>query len=132
MALALAAAALAAAAAVPAGGGTATWLRITYREDASHSAPDARWTLRCKPPRGTLPRPKRACRRLAAGGAKLFAPVPPDAVCTDIYGGPQKARIVGVVAGKPIRTTVTRTNGCEIARWNRLSPWLLPPGGATR
>ena len=132
MALALAAAALGAVPTAPAGGGTGAWLRVTYWEDGSHSVPDARWALRCNPPRGTLPRPTRACRRLATGGPKLFAPLPPDTVCTDIYGGPQKARIVGRVAGKRVRATFTRTNGCEIARWNRLSPWLLPAGGATR
>jgi hypothetical protein len=56
--------------------------------------------------------------------------VPPDTVCTQIYGGPQKARVVGTLAGKRIWATVKRTNGCEIGRWNQLSPWLLPPGGA--
>jgi hypothetical protein len=25
----------------------------------------------------------------------------------------------------------SRQNGCAIARWNRVSPWLLPPGGVT-
>ena len=89
------------------------------------------WTLRCDPARGTLARPARACARLAAGGAKLFAPLPPNAVCTEIYGGPQKARVVGVVDGKRVWSTFTRTNGCQIDRWQRISPWLVPPGGVT-
>jgi hypothetical protein len=89
------------------------------------------WTLRCNPPRGTLVRPARACAKLTAGGAALFAPTPPDTACTEIYGGPQRARIVGTLGGKRIWATVTRTNGCEIGRWTRLSPWLLPPGGVT-
>jgi hypothetical protein len=63
---------------------------------------------------------------------KLFAPAPPDMACTQVWGGPQKARVVGTVAGKPVRATFTRSDGCEIGRWNMLSPWLLPPGGATR
>ncbi len=67
------------------------------------------WTLRCDPARGTLARPARACARLAAGGAKLFAPLPQNAVCTEIYGGPQKARVVGVVDGKRVWSTFTRT-----------------------
>ncbi|HEX4746481.1 MAG TPA: SSI family serine proteinase inhibitor [Gaiellaceae bacterium] len=129
--LALAVVALGLSTAGSAGGWTAT-LRVSYWEDGSlHSAPDSVWTLRCNPVGGTLAKPARACRKLAVGGAKLFAPTPPDTACTEIYGGPQRARIVGTVGGKRVWTIVTRTNGCEIGRWQRLSPWLLPPGGVT-
>lgn len=110
--------------------GSATSLRVTYWEDGSRPGSSVTWTLRCNPPRGSLPRRAVACRRLAAGGSTLFAPIPPDTACTEIYGGPQQARVVGTISGKRIWTTFTRTNGCEIGRWNRLSPWLLPPGGA--
>lgn len=89
------------------------------------------WTLACNPARGTLVRPAVACRRLAAGGRKLFAPVPKDAVCTEIYGGPQEALVVGNVRGQRVWARFARRNGCEIARWSRLSPWLLPPGGVS-
>jgi hypothetical protein len=115
-----------------AGPSSGTSLRVTSWEDSSLPAESVTWTLRCNPPRGSLPRPAVACRRLASGGSKLFAPLPRDIVCTEIYGGPQKARIVGTLAGKRIWATFTRTNGCEIDRWNRVSPWLLPPGGVTR
>ena len=64
--------------------------------------------------------------RLAAGGVKLFAPVPRDAVCTEIYGGPQVARVVGRVNGKRVWASFNRANGCHISRWDRLAPWLLP------
>jgi hypothetical protein len=60
---------------------------------------------------------------------KLFAPVSPRAVCTEIYGGPQLSRVVGTVNGRRVRATFTRTNGCEISRWQRISPWLVPAGG---
>jgi hypothetical protein len=109
--------------------GRATALRITYWEDGAKAAPDATWTLRCNPTAGTLPRASIACRRLAAVGAKLFAPVPRDVACSEIYGGPQRARVVGVVAGQRIWATFTRTDGCQVERWNRVSPWLLPRGG---
>jgi hypothetical protein len=114
-------------------GGTTTSIRISYWEGGSASdAPDVVWTLRCEPPRGSFARPARACAKLEAGGARLFAATPPDTACTQIYGGPQRARIVGTVGGKRVWTTITRTNGCEIARWQRLAPWLLPLGGVTK
>ena len=108
-------------------GGTPTSLRVSFWEGGSAAdAPDAVWTIRCSPPRGTLARPARACAKLAAGGVKLFAATPPNTACTEIYGGPQRARVVGVVGGKRVWATITRRNGCEIARWQRLSPWLVP------
>ena len=129
--LALAAAVLASAASGLVGTQSGNSLRITYWKDGLRQDESATWTLRCNPPRGSLARPGVACRRLAAGGTKLFAPLPKDIACTEIYGGPQRARIVGNVAGKRIWAMFQRTNGCEIDRWNRISPWLLPPGGVT-
>jgi hypothetical protein len=108
-----------------------TSLRIAYWEDGTDVKLDSVWTLRCGPAGGTVVRPARACGRLDAGGPALFAPLPKNVVCTEIYGGPQKARIVGQVDGRRIWATFTRTNGCNIDRWQRLSPWLLPPGGIT-
>ena len=128
--LALSVLALVASASLQAGTSAGTSLRVTYWEDGS-GTPDAVWTLRCNPVGGSLARPARACAKLAAGGAELFAAFPPNTVCTEIYGGPQRARIVGTVGGKRVWTTFSRTNGCEISRWARVSPWLLPPGGVT-
>jgi hypothetical protein len=129
--LALCAAALGTAGSVAAGTPAQTALTVTYWESGMTDSEPVRWTLRCHPPRGTLPRPAVACRRLAAGGARLFAPIPPSTVCTQIYGGPQVARVVGTVAGTRVWATFSRQDGCQIARWNRLSPWLLPAGGIT-
>ena len=127
---ALALAVVALGAATPTSGATGpTSLKVTYWEDGSKAISDEVWTLRCNPARGSLPRPARACRKLAAGGTKLFAPLPPDSVCTEIYGGPQRARVVGTVAGKRVQATFSRTDGCQVAHWSALSPWLLPLGG---
>ena len=128
--LALVVVGLAASTSLQASPAAQTSLRVAFW-DGPGDEPDTVSTLRCNPPRGSLTRPARACQRLLAGGTRLFAPTPPNTVCTEIYGGPQRARVTGVVAGKRVWTTVTRTNGCEIARWQRLSPWLLPPGGVT-
>jgi hypothetical protein len=59
----------------------------------------------------------RACTRLAQLGADAFAPVAGDAVCTEIYGGPAEAEVSGTVDGTPVDATLSRANGCEIARW---------------
>ena len=107
-----------------------TSLRVTFWKNGAVAKETWVRTLRC-PSSGTLLRPRAACRRLARGGPALFAPVPGNAVCTEIYGGPQKARVVGTLGGRRIWATFTRQNGCHIARWDRLSPWLVPPGGVT-
>jgi hypothetical protein len=130
-ALVLTGAALVVSALAAAGTPSSTSLRVTYWEDSANASASVTWTLRCNPVRGSLSRKAVACRRLAAGGAKLFAPVPKNIACTEIYGGPQKARVVGTVAGLRIWATFMRTNGCEIDRWSGVSPWLLPVGGVT-
>jgi hypothetical protein len=50
-----------------------------------------------------------------------FAPVPADVMCTAIYGGPERALVVGTLNGRRVHARFKRTNGCEIARWNRLA-----------
>ncbi len=53
-----------------------------------------------------------------------FEPVPADIPCTEIYGGPDVATIEGTVAGKPVSARFTRSNGCEIERFDRVLPLL--------
>jgi hypothetical protein len=108
-----------------------TSLTVTFWSDGAKVSSRRQWTLRCAPPQGTLARPAVACRKLATGGTKLFAPTPKNVACTQIYGGPQVARVVGTVQGRRIWAKLSRTNGCEISRWDRLAPWLLPAGGTT-
>jgi hypothetical protein len=49
--------------------------------------------------------------------------------CTQIYGGPEVARVTGRFRGNRIWAEFRRSDGCEIARWERLRP-LLPLGDA--
>jgi hypothetical protein len=49
--------------------------------------------------------------------------------CTQVYGGPQKATIRGTWQGKPVRSSFSRTDGCEISRWDQLEGFLPPDGG---
>jgi hypothetical protein len=78
------------------------------------------WTLRCEPAGGSLPVAAAACRKLAGLG-KWYAPVPDGIACSDIYGGPQTARVTGTYRGRRLWVTFRRSNGCEINRWARVA-----------
>lgn len=83
--------------------------------------------LTCGPAIGSLPDNEAACMVLGSeNGRAALDPVPADAMCTELYGGPAEARIVGMVAGEPVDARLSRVNGCEIERWQVLSA-LLPP-----
>jgi Subtilisin inhibitor-like len=105
-----------------------TRLTVTFWADGQTATAKEAWTLRCSPAGGTLNRPGRACQRLARSGRGLFAPLRKGIVCTQIYGGPQVAQVAGILDGRRLWARFSRRNGCEIDRWNRLSPWLLPSG----
>ena len=66
------------------------------------------WSLECHPAGGTHP----------------------DLICTEIYGGPETARVEGLWEGERVVVTLSRTNGCEIDRWDRWQPVLVVGGGA--
>ncbi|MDT0378854.1 SSI family serine proteinase inhibitor [Streptomyces sp. DSM 42041] len=129
----------------------ADYLSITVSGtgDARH---DGTRSLFCHPAGGTHPRAQAACealdaavsaartagrdpegpvgrsgdtqRALRAPAAGPFAPVPSEAVCTMVHGGPAHARIKGVWHGKPVDARFDRSNGCEMSRWDRLVPVL--------
>jgi len=50
-----------------------------------------------------------------------------DRICSQIYGGPQAARITGTANGVPVSLTVTRTDGCGVADWETLRALLGDP-----
>lgn len=107
---------------------SATSLTITYWAQGAAQGVSAKWTLRCVPTGGTLPRAAAACRKLA-GMKAPFAPIPADAICTDQYGGPQVAVVAGTFRGKRLWVKLQNRNGCEIARFQRLS-FLVPGFGS--
>jgi hypothetical protein len=79
-------------------------------------------TLRCDPDGGSHPDPNGACDTLLENEDAL-EPVAGDVACTQIYGGDQVATITG--AG--VQASFSRTNGCEIARWDALADVLVLP-----
>lgn len=86
------------------------------------------WTLTCDPAGGTHPDAAAACAALAAHGDGALPPKRKDIACTQVYGGPEKATVTGTWQGRPVRSSFSRTDSCEISRWDRLVG-LLPPGG---
>jgi hypothetical protein len=104
------------------GSGASSDLQITVWPRGKAGASSS-YTLNCPAGTGTLPKARAACSKLRQAGASAFAPVPLGTACTEIYGGPQ----IALVSGKPISSDFSRTNGCEIARWERLA-FLFPTG----
>jgi Subtilisin inhibitor-like len=106
------------------GGGeadSATTLEITVWPQGEGGA-RREWTLRCDPAGGSLPRPAKACARLTP---RVLAPLPRDTICTQIYGGPQTARVQGKLDGRKVDARFRRSNGCEIHRWE-VAGFLFP------
>ncbi len=85
--------------------------------------PSRETTLTCDPPGGTHPDPAAACAALEAEPAAL-EPLGDDVACTQIYGGPERAAVDGVLAGRDVHAELNRANGCEIDRWERLQALL--------
>jgi hypothetical protein len=81
-------------------------------------------------PDGTGPTPAKRARvdcpddSCPAVPASAFEPVSRRRVCTDIFGGPETATIEGTLRGRAVSARFSRTNGCEIARWEAASPLL--------
>lgn len=104
-----------------------TELKISYWSQGTGRSVPQKWTLRCNPAGGTLPRPGSACTKLA-GMRNPFAPPRSDLVCTDQYGGPQVAVIAGTFRGSRIWVKLQNRNGCEISRFKSLA-FLVPTFG---
>lgn len=100
-------------------------LRITvWPEGRAAGQPVRRYELHCNPLRGNLPHGDRACYLLAVM-SRPFAPFPPNTGCTQVYGGPEVARVQGRFRGRVVNATFKRTNGCEISRWEQVE-FLFP------
>lgn len=63
----------------------------------------------------------------------LLEKPPEHLVCTQVYGGPETATVTGTLDGKPVDASFSRTNGCEISRFDIASPlWTgdVPEAGS--
>jgi hypothetical protein len=73
-----------------------------------------------------------ACEAIAELPEDATDPVPPGAVCTQIYGGPDLVQIEGTLRGSEVDAELTRVNGCEIDRFDRFLPLLRALFGGYR
>jgi hypothetical protein len=101
----------------------ATSVEVTLWPEGRSAGSGQRAILTCEPVGGSHPHAQDACAALESEPDAL-EPVAGDVACTQIYGGPEEARIAGVVAGNAVDSMFSRTNGCEIDRWDRLAPVL--------
>jgi predicted small secreted protein len=101
---------------------------LTIAVSAGGGRGERTYSLVCDPAGGDHPDPGAACRLLSEL-KDPFAPVPPDAMCTEIYGGPQTATVTGTLRGEPVTARFSRTDGCQIARWDKHAVLLVEPGG---
>jgi hypothetical protein len=65
------------------------------------------------------------CRRARTIATFLATRPGSKRICTQIYGGRQRARITGTIAARHIDRRLKRTNGCEIGDWQKAVP-LVP------
>lgn len=102
-------------------------LLITVHNSADPTR-NGTYTLSCDPVGGSHPDPAGACAALESSGGKKggdpFKPIGPKDPCSMIHGGVAKAHVVGTWHGREVDAHFSRSNGCEIERWNALVPAL--------
>jgi hypothetical protein len=112
--------------------GTTALLTVAIQQDAS--AEPVQYTLECidgaPGPASTLPGAEAACAALGRLGTQFFTARPSkDVICTQQYGGPQRASITGTIDGTSVLASFALTDGCEISRWDTARDILGAPGG---
>jgi hypothetical protein len=99
--------------------------QLTVRVDPDGDRPEAarEEQISCaQPPEGA------ACAAAADLRPADFEPVPDDMACTQQFGGPETATVTGTLRGREVDARFSRENGCEIARWDKVSPLLEAAG----
>jgi hypothetical protein len=101
------------------GNGELANLTVTVDSDGEQGAPAKQLELNCKAPTDSA-----ACGAAAGVSTADLAPTPKDQACTQIFGGPETASIKGTIRGNAVDATFSRSDGCEIARWERVEDLL--------
>ncbi|MGQ3382587.1 hypothetical protein [Glutamicibacter sp. TV12E] len=94
-------------------------LEIIVKADGTNVS--AQYTLECSGEQAiessTLPDAAAACARLNQHPSLAAPSLDPATACTEIYGGPQRAKVSGTVHGQLIDSEFSRSNGCLISQW---------------
>ena len=109
----------------PAAGGDGKLAALTVTVDpdgAKGSEPARELELDCAKPTDST-----ACGAAAGVSAADVQKTGDDVACTQLYGGPEEATITGTIRGTQIDASFKRTDGCEIARWDKVE-FLFPQG----
>jgi hypothetical protein len=110
-------------------------VRLTIVFMRSHSGPPHVAHLRCSGSRAGADGflrdagPASACAR-ARRIATLLTTRPHPRACTQLYGGPERARVTGRIGGSRVARRFGRTDGCQIADWTKAQPLLPRPSNA--
>ena len=102
-----------------AGSGDVT--KLTVRVDGDGSGPAKARTLELSCAEGDTSGACAAASKLSAADLK---PTPANTACTQIYGGPETASLKGTLNGEQVDAKFSRTDGCEIKRWETVTPLL--------
>jgi hypothetical protein len=97
----------------------ATAVRITVDRDGAGGRSASTLRLTCGERTRTT-----GCRALRRLPREAIAAPDPTEICTQMYGGPETARITGRIDGRRVDATFDRTDGCGIARWELAAPLL--------
>jgi hypothetical protein len=111
----------------PAGGPIA--LAVRYDDGVGERVRTGRLTCTADAQRaaGALAGPlpvARLCSQARAIATLLTKGPPAGRRCTRIYGGPQSVRVTGTIDGRAFNRRFTRTNGCEVEDYRRVTTAL--------
>jgi hypothetical protein len=99
------------------------------QDGSARSTTSTQLTVRLDPDGKGPAKAKEARVRDAAGLRPAdFEPVPDDVACTEQFGGPETATVSGTLNGRDVDARFARNNGCEIARWEKVSALLAEAG----
>src|SRR5215210_5399924 len=106
-----------------AAGTPAPTTQLTVRVDPDGDGPEQAKQARVSCDQGSRERGS-PCAAAAKLRPADFEPTPDDVACTELFGGPQTATISGTLEREPVEGRFSRQDGCEIARWEKVSALL--------
>ena len=109
-----------------------TALAISYSDGSRTLRATLRCTAASRRATGFLAKRnvRRLCDRVRGMRRVLVEPRPADRICTQIYGGPDRALVKGRLRGAAVSRRFGRADGCQIADWDAAQQILPRPSGA--